>query len=174
MHNIWIMELIIILTNSKYGTGALFEVRKAKTHRAGRIHAQDACSSAPRFGHISGQAYGRKWFTGALHFAFHLRPSSHTEVHRSGEIHTAHGPKESSRYEFAAPLGTLIIRGTLVWSEAGTMEDWFILAAATSIVSTFLPITSAEPALFGVYAVDLLSRWRALRGFRKTLEDDHD
>ena len=25
-----------------------------------------------------------------------------------------------------------------------------------------------------VYAVDLLSRWRALRGFRKTLEDDHD
>jgi hypothetical protein len=26
----------------------------------------------------------------------------------------------------------------------------------------------------GVYAVDLLSRWRALRGFRKTLEDDHD
>ena len=44
----------------------------------------------------------------------------------------------------------------------------------TSIVSTILPITSAEPALFGVYAVDLLSRWRALRGFRKTLEDDHD
>jgi len=42
------------------------------------------------------------------------------------------------------------------------------------IVSTILPITSAEPALFGVYAVDLLSRWRALRGFRKTLEDDHD
>jgi len=33
---------------------------------------------------------------------------------------------------------------------------------------------SAEPALFGVYAVDLLSRWRALRGFRKTLEDDHE
>ena len=30
------------------------------------------------------------------------------------------------------------------------------------------------PALFGVYAVDLLSRWRALRGFRNTLEDDHD
>jgi len=30
------------------------------------------------------------------------------------------------------------------------------LAAATSIVSTILPITSAEPALFGVYAVDLL------------------
>ena len=56
----------------------------------------------------------------------------------------------------------------------GTMEDLFILAAATSIVSTILPITSAEPALFGVYAVDLLSRWRPLRGFRKTLEDDHD
>ena len=35
-------------------------------------------------------------------------------------------------------------------------------------------VTSAEPKLFGVYAVDLLSRWRALRGFRKTLEDDHD
>ena len=48
------------------------------------------------------------------------------------------------------------------------------LAAATSIVSTILPITGAEPALFGVYAVDLLSRWRALRGIRKTLEDDHD
>jgi len=48
------------------------------------------------------------------------------------------------------------------------------LAAATSIFSTILPITSAQPALFGVYAVDLLSRWRALRGFRKTLEDDHD
>ena len=45
------------------------------------------------------------------------------------------------------------------------MEDWFILAAATSIVSTILPITSAEPALFGVYAGDLFSRWRALRGF---------
>ena len=54
------------------------------------------------------------------------------------------------------------------------MEDWLILAAATSIVSTIIPITSAEPALFGVCAVDLLSRWRALRGFRKTLEDDHD
>ena len=55
------------------------------------------------------------------------------------------------------------------------MEDLFILAAATSIVSTILPITSAEPALFGVYAVDLLSRWRALRGFRNTLlKDDHD
>ena len=40
--------------------------------------------------------------------------------------------------------------------------------------STILPITSAEPALSGVYAVDLLSRWRALRGFRKTLENDHD
>ena len=37
-----------------------------------------------------------------------------------------------------------------------------------------LPITSAEPALIGVYAADLLSRWRALRGFRKTLEDDYD
>ena len=48
----------------------------------------------------------------------------------------------------------------------------FILAAATSIVSTILPITSAEPALFGVYADDLLLRWRALRGFRNTLEDD--
>jgi len=24
------------------------------------------------------------------------------------------------------------------------------------------------------FEVDLLSRWRALRGFRKTLEDDHD
>jgi len=54
------------------------------------------------------------------------------------------------------------------------MEDWFILAAATSIVSTILPITSAEPALFGVYAVDLLSRWRTLRGFRKMLENDPD
>jgi len=54
------------------------------------------------------------------------------------------------------------------------MEDLFILAATTSIVSTILPITSAEPAFFGVYAADLLSRWRALRGFRKTLEDDHD
>jgi len=49
------------------------------------------------------------------------------------------------------------------------MEVIFIFAAATSIVRTILPITSAEPALFGVYAVDLLSRWRALRGFRKTL-----
>jgi hypothetical protein len=48
------------------------------------------------------------------------------------------------------------------------------LAAATSIVSTILPITSAEHALFGVYADNMLSRWRALRGFRKTLEDDHD
>ena len=48
------------------------------------------------------------------------------------------------------------------------------MAAATSIVSTILPITSAEPALFGVYAVDLLSRWRALREFRKTLKDDHE
>ena len=49
-----------------------------------------------------------------------------------------------------------------------------LYSAATSIVGTILPITSAEPELFGVYAVDLLSRWRALRGFRKTPEDDHD
>jgi hypothetical protein len=54
------------------------------------------------------------------------------------------------------------------------MEVLFILAAATSIFSTILPITSAEPALFGVYADGMLTRWRALRGFRKTLEDDHD
>jgi len=33
---------------------------------------------------------------------------------------------------------------------------------------------SAEPALFGVFADDLLSRWRALRGLRKMLEDDHE
>ena len=50
------------------------------------------------------------------------------------------------------------------------MEVLFILAAATGIISTILPITSAEPALFRVYAAELLSRWRALRGFRKTLE----
>ena len=54
------------------------------------------------------------------------------------------------------------------------MEVLFILAAATSIFSTILPITSAEPALFGVYADGMLTRLRALRGFRKTLEDDHD
>jgi len=30
---------------------------------------------------------------------------------------------EPFRYEFTAPLGTYIIRGTLVWSKAGTMED---------------------------------------------------
>jgi len=54
-------------------------------------------------------------------------------------------------------------------------RHWILfLAAATSIVSTILPITSAEPALFGVYADDLFSRWRALRGFRKTLADDHE
>ena len=53
------------------------------------------------------------------------------------------------------------------------MEDSFILAAATNIVSTILPTTSAEPALSRVYEDDLLSRWRALREFRKTLEDDH-
>jgi hypothetical protein len=41
-------------------------------------------------------------------------------------------------------------------------------------IAWILPITSAEPALLGVYAVDLLSKWRALRGFRKTLEDGHD
>jgi hypothetical protein len=54
------------------------------------------------------------------------------------------------------------------------MKDCFVLAAAKSIVSTILPITSAEPELCGVYADDLLLRWRALRGFRKTLEDDHE
>jgi len=54
------------------------------------------------------------------------------------------------------------------------MEDFFFLAAAASIVSTILPITSAGPALFGVYADDPHSRWMALRGFRKTLEDDHE
>ena len=59
--------------------------------------------------------------------------------------------------------------------DASGVEDKNIcLKSPPSIVSTILPITSAEPALFGVYAVDLLSRWRALRGFRKTLEDDHD
>ena len=56
----------------------------------------------------------------------------------------------------------------------GRHNGRLILAAAKSIVSTILLITSAEPAFFGVNAVDLLSRWRALRGFRKTLEDDHD
>ena len=45
---------------------------------------------------------------------------------------------------------------------------------ATAVVKIYTSIYSIEPALFGVYAVDLLSRWRALRGFRKTLEDDHD
>ena len=35
-----------------------------------------------------------------------------------------------------------------------------ILAAATSIISAILPITSAEPALFGVYVDDILLRWR--------------
>jgi len=54
------------------------------------------------------------------------------------------------------------------------MKDLFILAAATSIVSTILPITSAEPALFGVYADSVLSRWRALGGFRKTLDYNLD
>ena len=34
------------------------------------------------------------------------------------------------------------------------MEDSFILAAATNIVRTILPITSAEAELFGVYADD--------------------
>jgi len=37
-----------------------------------------------------------------------------------------------------------------------------------------MPITSAEPAHFGVCAEDSLSRWRALREFRKTLEGDHE
>jgi hypothetical protein len=41
-------------------------------------------------------------------------------------------------------------------------------------IELLIATSFTEPALFGVYAVDLLSRWRALRGFRKTLEDDHD
>jgi hypothetical protein len=35
--------------------------------------------------------------------------------------------------------------------------------------STVSSVQHGSKALFGVYAVDLLSRWRALRGFRKTL-----
>jgi len=40
------------------------------------------------------------------------------------------------------------------------------------IMEAFTDFTT--DSLFGVYAVDVLSRWRALRGFRKPLEDDHD
>ena len=47
---------------------------------------------------------------------------------------------------------------------------WQRIPAAISIINTVLPIISAEPALFGVYADDLFSRWRALRGFRNTLK----
>ena len=49
-----------------------------------------------------------------------------------------------------------------------------MLVYKTALVIGKIVLTMLVAALFGVYAVDLLSRWRALRGFRKTLEDDHD
>jgi len=42
------------------------------------------------------------------------------------------------------------------------MENRLILAAATSIASTILPIASAEPALFWVYADTQIRRRLAL------------
>ena len=95
--------------------------------------------------------------------------------HRGRErIPTNSGPPtddESFHYKFTAPLGAWYLN--CPWDPhliKGRHNEGLIYFG----VSTILPIISAEPALFVVYAVDLLSRWRALRGFRKTLEDDHD
>ena len=46
----------------------------------------------------------------------------------------------------------------------------WLLRATRNHINAILPIISAEPALFGVYADDLFSGWRALRGFRSTLK----
>ena len=79
---------------------------------------------------------------------------------------------EPFRYEFAAPLylNFLWISHSIKGRHNGESLFWQRTPAATSIINAILPITSAEPALFGVYADDLLLRWRALRGFRNTLK----
>ena len=79
---------------------------------------------------------------------------------------------EPLRYEFGAPpfLNFLWISHSIKGRHHGESLFWQRIPTATSIINAILPIISAEPALFGVYADDLFSRWRALRGFRNTLK----
>ena len=79
---------------------------------------------------------------------------------------------EPLRYEFGAPpfLNFLWISHSIKGRHNGERLFWQRNLTATSIINAILPITSAEPALFGAYADDLFSRWRALRGFRNTLK----
>jgi len=79
---------------------------------------------------------------------------------------------ESLRYEFGAPpfLNFLWISHSIKGRHSGESLNRQRIPTATSIINTILPIISAEPALFGVYADNLSSRWRALRGFRNTLK----
>ena len=68
------------------------------------------------------------------------------------------------RYEFGAPpfLNFLWVSHSIKGRHNGESLFWQRIPAATSIINAILPIISAEPALFGVYADDLFSRWRAL------------
>ena len=79
---------------------------------------------------------------------------------------------EPFRYEFGALpfLNFLWISHSIKGRHNGECLFWQRIPTATSIINAILPIISAEPALFGVYADDLFSRWRALRGFRNTLK----
>jgi len=96
--------------------------------------------------------------------------------HRGGERipRTCWPPTDDEplRYEFGAPpfLNFLWITHSIKGRHHGESLFWQRIPAATSIINEILPIISAEPALFGVYADDFFSRWRALRGFRNTLK----
>jgi len=76
------------------------------------------------------------------------------------------------RYVFGAPLflNFLWISHLIKGGHNGEILFWQHIPKATSIINVIWPITGAEPTSFKVYADDLLSRWRALRGFRNTLK----
>jgi len=67
-------------------------------------------------------------------------------------------------YEFGAPLflNFLWIPHSIKGMHNGEFLLWQLIPTATSIINAFLLITSAVPAFLGVFAGDLLLRWRAL------------
>jgi len=67
---------------------------------------------------------------------------------------------EPLRYEFEASpsLNFLWISHITKGRHNGESLFWQRIPTATSIINAILPIISAEPALFGVYADDLFSR----------------
>ena len=66
-------------------------------------------------------------------------------------------------------LNFLWISHSIKGRHNGESFFWQRIPTATSILNAILPIISAESALFGVYADDLFSRWRA---YTKRLKGD--